>query len=95
VSTVSAGCVEFGNETPCSISRFRSGAPSLLDIACVFKAKNVLALLGVIVGTPAPGEVQTPSSRPAAHNASTEATSAVGTVNNPSRVYSPTLAVTP
>jgi hypothetical protein len=62
---------EFGNETACSISRFRS---------------EVIAH--------APNAVQTPSSRLAAHNASTEATSALGTVNSPNRVYSPMLAVT-
>src|SRR6201992_4296467 len=39
-------------------------------------------------------EVQIPSSRTAAHNASTAATREVGTVNNPRRVYSPTLADT-
>src|ERR1700753_3907309 len=39
-------------------------------------------------------EVQTPSTRTAAHNASTAATRDVGTVNNPRRGYSPTLADT-
>jgi hypothetical protein len=65
----------------------------LSDIACAFKLEKALSLLGVIPGTHAPNEVQTPSSRVAAHSASTEATSDVGTVNKPSRVYSPTLAV--
>jgi hypothetical protein len=64
------------------------------DIACALKLEKALSLLGVILGTRAHNEVQTPSSRTAAHNASTEATSDGGTVNRPSRVYSPALAVT-
>jgi hypothetical protein len=64
----------------------------LSDIACALELKKALSLLGVIRGTHAPDEVQTPNSRVAAHSASTEATSDVGTVNKPSRVYSPTLA---
>jgi hypothetical protein len=63
------------------------------DIACGLKSKKALSLLGVIPVTHELKEVQTPSSRAVAHSASTEATNDVGTVNRPSRVYSPTLAL--
>jgi hypothetical protein len=71
-----------------------TGVVHLSDIACAFKLKKALALLGVIPGTHALNQVQTPSSRTAAHSANTEVTSDMGTVNKPSRVYSPTLALT-
>src|ERR1700722_7846764 len=65
-----------------------------VDITSASKTDKSLSPPRVTLGTDAAKEVQTPSTRTAAHNASTAAMREVGTVNNPRRVYSPTLADT-
>ena len=62
------------------------------DIACVLILKKALSRLLEAQGAPGAAEVYRPRIRTPAHSASTDVTSAVGTVQSPSRVYSPMLA---
>ena len=62
------------------------------DIACVLILKKAVSGLQEAQGTHGAAEVYGPRIRTPAQSASTDVTSAVGTVQSPSRVYSPTLA---
>ena len=69
-------------------------APWCIGVSSVETKAHAISPRMVISATHTPNGVQTPSTRTAAHNASTAAMREVGTVNNPRRVYSPMLADT-